>query len=384
MERLPLGVVILGSTGSIGTQALDVIRRMPTRFRVVGLAAGTNVELMEEQIESFRPKVVSLASKEATEKLKSRQIADTEIIDGSSGLQEMVQRDDVDLVLNAIVGAAGIMPTLAAIEAGKDIALANKETLVAAGSVVTAAVKRYGVHLLPVDSEHSAIFQCLQSVNEQYLHKVILTASGGPFRRSTREELERATIQEALAHPTWNMGGKVTIDSATLMNKGLEVIEAHWLFEVSPEHIEVVIHPQSIIHSLVELKDGSILAQLGVADMRLPIQYALTYPERLPTPVSPLCLSTVGSLEFELPDTKRFPCLSLAYAALRAGGTFPTALNAANEVAVEAFLQGHIGFMDIPRLVSNALERHRGVTNPNIQDILAVDASVRKQMVNLM
>ena len=384
VERLALGIVILGSTGSIGTQALDVIHRLPDRFRVIGLAAGSNVNLMEQQIEAFKPRVASLASKQAVEQLRDRGIGNTKILEGLQGLQEMVQRDDVDLVLNAMMGAAGIVPTLTAIEAGKDVALANKETLVAAGSVVMAAVKEHRVRLLPVDSEHSAIFQCLQSVNGHYLHKVILTASGGPFRQSSLEELERATIREALAHPTWSMGGKITIDSATLMNKGLEVIEAHWLFEVPADHIEVVIHPQSIIHSFVELKDGSVLAQLGVADMRLPIQYALTYPERLPTPVPSLSFRTMGNLEFESPDTERFPCLSLAYAALRAGGTFPTVLNAANEVAVEAFLQGRIGFMDIPRLVSDALEQHRGVTNPDIQDVLAVDASIRKQIVNLL
>lgn len=379
---MPLGVVILGSTGSIGTQALDVIGRMPNRLRVVGLAAGSNVELLEQQIEAFRPSVASLASKTAARRLQGKGIPATRIL--HQGLQEMVQRDDVDLVLNAIVGAAGIIPTLAAIEAGKDVALANKETLVAAGSVVMAAVRKHQVRLLPVDSEHSAIFQCLQSVNSQHLHKVILTASGGPFRKSTIEELEAATVESALAHPTWNMGGKITIDSATLMNKGLEVIEARWLFDVPGEHIEVLVHPQSVVHSLVELTDGSVLAQLGVADMRLPIQYALTYPERLVTPVPTLNLSTIGNLEFEPPDTRRFPCLSLAYDALAAGGTFPTALNAANEVAVEAFLKGQIGFMDIPRLLSRVLEQHVGVNDPDLEDILEADASVRARMASLL
>jgi len=382
VNRLSLGIAVLGSTGSIGTQALDVISRMPKRFRVVGLAAGSNAELLGKQIKEFRPIVASLASPTAARQLRAEQVPGTTILDGLNGLREIVERDDVDLVLNAIVGAAGIVPTLAAIKAGKDVALANKETLVAAGSVVMATVKKHQVRLLPVDSEHSAIFQCLQSVNGAYLHKVILTASGGPFRQSTREELEKATVENALAHPTWNMGGKVTIDSATLMNKGLEVIEAHWLFDVPADRIEVVVHPQSIIHSLVELTDGSVLAQLGAADMRLPIQYALTYPERLPSPVPTLNLSSLGSLEFEAPDTERFPCLRLAYAALAAGGTFPTAMNAANEVAVEAFLRGSIGFMDIPRLVGKVLERHTGVKEPDIQDILEVDASVRAQVID--
>jgi 1-deoxy-D-xylulose-5-phosphate reductoisomerase len=383
---LQLGIVILGSTGSIGTQALDVISRMPDRFRVVGLAAGSNVGLLAEQINKFRPKVASLASKEAASRLRNMAIPGTMILDSDShqGLKAMVERDDVQLVLNAIVGAAGILPTLAAIEAGKDVALANKETLVAAGNVVMAAIQKHEVQLLPVDSEHCAIFQCLQSVNGRYLHRVILTASGGPFRQSTKTELERATIKEALAHPTWEMGGKITIDSATLMNKGLEVIEAHWLFDVSADAIDVIVHPQSIIHSLVELDDGSVLAQLGVADMRLPIQYALTYPERLPTPVPTLSLTDVGNLEFEPPDTDRFPCLQLAYDALRAGGTFPAVLNAANEVAVAAFLEGRIGFMDIPRLVNDALEQHSSVAQPDIEDILKVDAAIRKQLMNLL
>ena len=373
-----LGIVILGSTGSIGTQALDVISRMPDRFRVMGLAAGRNVDLLESQIRKFQPAVASLATASAVDELRSRQVPGTEVLSGHTGLEEMVRRDDVHLVLNAIVGADGIAPTLAAIRAGKDVALANKETLVAAGSVIMAAAKEQRVRVLPVDSEHNAIFQCLQSTNGKYLRKIILTASGGPFRQSSLGELEKVTVEQALAHPTWNMGGKVTIDSATLMNKGLEVIEAYWLFAVPAKKIEVVVHPQSIIHSLVELTDGSVLAQLGVADMRLPIQYALTYPERLPSPVRTLSLAEVGNLEFERPDTEGFPCLSLAYKALEAGGTYPTALNAANEVAVEAFLREQIGFMDIPRLVSDALERHRGVSNPDIQDILEIDAAVRR------
>ncbi len=384
MNRLAVGIVILGSTGSIGTQCLDVIRRLPGRFRVVGLAAGSNVGLLAKQVEEFRPKVVSLASSEAAQRLGECSFPDLEILTGPKAMEEMVRREDVDLVLNAVVGAAGILPTLAAIEAGKDVALANKETLVAAGSVVMEAVKEHNVRLLPVDSEHSAIFQCLQGVGDRDLHKVILTASGGPFRESPKEELERVTVEEALAHPTWNMGGKITIDSATLMNKGLEVIEAHWLFQVPPERIEVVIHPQSIIHSLVELTDGSVIAQLGVADMRLPIQYALTFPERLESPVERLSLTDVGRLDFEAPDVDRFPCLRLAYEALVAGGTFPTVLNAANEVAVEAFMQGRIGFTDIPRLIQAALERHRGVMKPDLEDILAADAESREYLVKLL
>ncbi|NLJ86037.1 MAG: 1-deoxy-D-xylulose-5-phosphate reductoisomerase [Firmicutes bacterium] len=373
-----LGVVILGSTGSIGTQTLDVIMSMPERFQVVGLAAGSNVDRLERQIREFKPTVASLADTAAANRLGSRGLEGTTILSGQRGILEMVQRDDVDIVLNAIVGAEGIRPTLAAIEAGKDIALANKETLVAAGSVIMAAVDRYGVRLLPVDSEHSAIFQCLQGANDKHLHKIILTASGGPFRQSSLEKLRQVSVSEALNHPTWDMGGKITIDSATLMNKGLEVIEAHWLFGVPGEQIDVVVHPQSIIHSLVELTDGSVLAQLGVADMRLPIQYALTYPERLPSSVAPLDLATIGKLEFEAPDTKRFPCLELAYDALKMGGTYPTVLNASNEVAVEAFVNGEIGFLDIPRLVRDALDNHQGVSSPSIHEILAADAAVRR------
>lgn len=381
---MSLGIVILGSTGSIGTQALDVIRSMPERFRVVGLAAGSNVGLLKKQIEEFRPKAASLASIEAAHKLQERNLPGLEILTGPNAMEEMVEREDVDLVLNAVVGAAGILPTLAAIRAGKDVALANKETLVAAGNVVMEAVKEHNVRLLPVDSEHSAIFQCLQGVGDRDLHKVILTASGGPFRESTKEELERVTVGEALAHPTWNMGGKITIDSATLMNKGLEVIEAHWLFQVPPERIEVVIHPQSIVHSLVELSDGSVIAQLGVADMRLPIQYALTYPERLNSPAERLSLIEVGRLDFEAPDVERFPCLRLAYEALAVGGTFPTVLNAANEVAVQAFMQGRIGFTDIPRLIESALEQHRGVIKPDLEDILEADREGREYLIKLV
>ena len=381
---MALGIIILGSTGSIGTQALDVVRRMPDRFRVVGLAAGSNVELLAKQIEEFRPKTASLASDQGARRLKERNFPDLEILTGPNAMEEMVKREDVDLVLNAVVGAAGILPTLAAIRAGKDVALANKETLVAAGSVVMDAVREHNVRLLPVDSEHSAIFQCLQGVGDRDLHKVILTASGGPFRENTKDELERVTVEEALAHPTWNMGGKITIDSATLMNKGLEVIEAHWLFQVPPDRIEVVIHPQSIVHSLVELSDGSVIAQLGVADMRLPIQYALTFPERLSSPVERLSLTEVGRLDFEAPDAERFPCLPLAYEALAAGGTFPTVLNAANEVAVQAFMQGRIGFTDIPRLIEAALEQHQGVMKPDLEDILEADAEGREYLFRML
>lgn len=378
---MPTGVVVLGSTGSIGTQALDVIRQFPERFRVIGLAAGRNAARLAEQVREFSPLWAALAdAAAATELQRSLPSGITRVVSGREGLREMVQSDEVDMVLNAIVGAEGILPTLAAIEAGKDIALANKETLVAAGAVIMAAVREHQVRLLPVDSEHSAIFQCLAAGNRQYLQRVLLTASGGPFRRYPRSALEKVTIKEALNHPTWQMGGKITIDSATLMNKGLEVIEAHWLFDVKPENITVVIHPQSIVHSLVELVDGSILAQLGPTDMRLPIQYALTYPERVPSPVQKLSLSQVGRLEFEEPDTERFPCLQLAYEALRAGGSYPAVLNAANEVAVNAFLQGEIGFMDIPRLVRDALEHHTDRDKTDIESILAADSFARQHV----
>ena len=372
------GIVILGSTGSIGTQALDVISRMPDEFQVVGLAAGTNIDLLETQIRQFRPKAASLAAFSLTDELKGRELPEVELLSGQSGLQAMVERDDVDLVLNAVVGSQGIRPTLAAIKAGKDVALANKETLVAAGSIIMQAVKEHNVRILPVDSEHNAIFQCLQGVEDDYLQKIILTASGGPFRKNTAQELEQMTPKQALDHPTWNMGDKVTIDSATLMNKGLEVIEAHWLFGLPGTRIDVVIHPQSIIHSLIELIDGSVLAQLGVPDMRLPIQYALTYPKRSNSPVPLLSLAEIGSLEFEEPDMQRFPCLGLAFDVLKAGGTYPTVLNAANEAAVEAFLKGQIGFMDIPRVVNEVLQGHQNVSEPDLHDILEMDSTARK------
>src|SRR5690606_9940684 len=357
----PKQIAIVGATGSIGRQALDVVRHHPDALRVVALAGGRRVEPMLAQVTESVSHVVMdqpEAARALREALIARGRGDVTVAAGPDALVELVTRPDVDLVLMAMVGARALVPTLAALEAGKDVALATKEVLVAGGPLVMNAAKRGRARLLPVDSEHSAIFQCLQGEAPKAVARLILTASGGPFRDTPLEELQRVTPEQALRHPTWRMGAKVTIDSATLMNKGLEVIEAHWLFGVPLERIDVVVHPQSIVHSCVELVDGSILAHLGPTDMRIPIQYALLYPERAPSPVRRLSLADVGSLTFHAPDRTRFPALDLAYAAARTGGTMPAVLNAANEVAVELFLQGRIGFTDIPRLVEAVMDDH--------------------------
>ena len=357
----PKQIAIVGATGSIGRQALDVVRHHPDALRVVALAGGRRVEPMLAQVTESVSHVVMdqpEAARALREALIARGRGDVTVAAGPDALVELVTHPDVDLVLMAMVGARALVPTLAALEAGKDVALATKEVLVAGGPLVMNAAKRGRARLLPVDSEHSAIFQCLQGEAPKAVARLILTASGGPFRDTPLEELQRVTPEQALRHPTWRMGAKVTIDSATLMNKGLEVIEAHWLFGVPLERIDVVVHPQSIVHSCVELVDGSILAHLGPTDMRIPIQYALLYPERAPSPVRRLSLADVGSLTFHAPDRTRFPALDLAYAAARTGGTMPAVLNAANEVAVELFLQGRIGFTDIPRLVEAVMDDH--------------------------
>jgi len=372
-------IVILGSTGSIGRNALWVAERFPERLQVVGLGAGKNIDLLAEQVRRFRPRVVAVLTSELAGDLRRRLSPDTEIVAGLSGYQQVAALPESELVLSAMVGAAGLVPTLAALRAGKDVALANKETLVMAGDLVTTEVRRHQVTLLPVDSEHSAIFQALTGHRRQDLRRVVLTASGGPFLHADLEELQRVTPAQALAHPNWRMGPKVTIDSATLMNKGFEVIEARWLFDLDLSQIGVAVHPQSIVHSLVEYVDGSVIAQLGIPDMRVPIAYALTHPERLPLDLPPLDLLAVQSLTFLEPDRTRFPCLGLAFAALKAGGTMPAVLNAANEVAVEAFLAGRIPFLAISAVVEETLGQHRSSPAVDVEVVLGADRGAREE-----
>src|SRR3990170_2515851 len=371
----PIRLAVLGSTGSIGRQTLEVVRSLPGRFNVIALAAGGNVTLLEEQVREFRPRYVC-AGREAD------YLMDRVGTRGQAArwaeMEEIAAHPDVDLVVVATVGSAGLEPTLAAVRAGKAVALANKEVLVMAGHIITAEARRHGAELRPVDSEHSAIWQCLWGEERDSVQRIVLTASGGPFRDTPREELARVTAQEALRHPNWQMGQKITVDSATLLNKGLECIEARWLFDVPLDCIEVVLHRESIVHSLVEFRDGSVKAQLGVPDMRLPIQCALTYPERLPgTAVHKLDLKRIGTLNFGIPDMKQFPCLGLALEAGRRGGTYPAVLAAADEVAVQHFLAGHLPFLDIPRAVEDALAAHSGILDPSLDDILAADAWAR-------
>ena len=374
-------IAILGSTGSIGVNALDVVSRHPGELGVVALAAGKNLDVLKEQIERFRPKIVSVIDKEHAGRLRAMlgPAYRTEIFWGDEGVRNVASAHGADLVLSAIVGAAGLVPTLAAIEAGKDIALANKETLVTAGSLVVEKARSKGVRILPVDSEHSAVFQCIEGNSPKSVGRVILTASGGPFLHTAREELGRVRISDALNHPNWKMGRKITIDSATMMNKGLEVIEAHWLFGVAYGRLEVVIHPQSIIHSLVEFVDGSVLAQMGLPDMRGPISYALFYPERTPGGFPAFELSKVGKLEFLPPDLERFPCLRLGYDAGRAGGTMPAVMNAANEVAVNSFLEEKIPYSAIARVIEAVMARHAPVDISSLEVVLSADAWARKE-----
>ncbi|MBD2020483.1 1-deoxy-D-xylulose-5-phosphate reductoisomerase, partial [Leptolyngbya sp. FACHB-36] len=354
-------ISLLGSTGSIGTQTLDIAAQYPDQFRVVGMAAGRNVTLFSQQIRQFRPKLAAICDADKLPELRAA-IADLDpqpiLLAGEDGVIEVARYAEADVVVTGIVGCAGLLPTIAAIEAGKDIALANKETLIAGGPVVLPLIQKHGVKLLPADSEHSAIFQCLQGVPDKGLRKILLTASGGAFRDLPVEKLSQVTVADALKHPNWSMGRKITIDSATLMNKGLEVIEAHFLFGVDYDQIEIVIHPQSIIHSLIELQDTSVLAQLGWADMRLPLLYALSYPERISTNWEPLDLVKIGSLSFRAPDHEKYPCMQLAYAAGRSGGCMPAVLNAANEQAVALFLDERIRFLDIPRLIEQTCDRY--------------------------
>jgi 1-deoxy-D-xylulose-5-phosphate reductoisomerase len=371
-------LAILGSTGSIGVSTLEIVAAHPERFRVTALTAGRNLALLERQVRTFRPELVAVPDAADAERLKLQLGAGApRILAGRDGLISCAADSGAQMVVSAIVGAAGLEPTLAAIEAGIDVALANKETLVAAGEVVMAAVARRGIHLFPVDSEHSAIFQSLAGHRKDDVRRLILTASGGPFRDRSSAELERVTPAAALAHPTWNMGQKITIDSATMMNKGLEVIEAHWLFDLPPDKIAVHIHPESIVHSMVEYVDGAVIAQLGIPDMKTPIALALSWPERLALDLPPLDLCRLGRLHFREPDDDRFPCLALAYRALRCGGTAPAALNAANEAAVEAFLDSRLGFAGIPRVIAAVLDHQAVVPADTLAAVLAADAAAR-------
>lgn len=366
-------IAILGSTGSIGTQTLEIVRNQPD-LQVVSLAAGTNTALMEQQIREFRPRMAAMWSEEAAADLAARVAdIDVKIVSGMDGLLEISTLEEAETLVTAIVGMIGIRPTIAAIEQGKTIALANKETLVTAGHLIMPLAKKHGVSILPVDSEHSAIFQSLHGENRERVSKIILTASGGPFRGRKKEELGAMTIEDALKHPNWSMGKKVTIDSASLVNKGLEVMEARWLFDVPLEQIQVVIHPQSIIHSAVEYVDGGIMAQLGVPDMKLPIQYALFYPDRRPMDTGRVDFFQLGQLTFEKPDTETFRGLALAYRAAEAGGTLPTVFNAANERAVALFLQKKITFLQIPELIESSMEHHRVIDHPDIEQILEAE-----------
>ncbi len=368
-------IAILGSTGSIGVSALEVVEKNPSSLRVLGLAAGRNVGRLKAQVEKFRPAVVAVMDEAHAVELKEGlgRSDRTEILWGMEGYREVATLSGTSLVVSAIVGAAGLLPTLEAIEAGKDIALANKETMVMAGRIVTERARSRGVRILPVDSEHSAIFQCLQGHRRDEVEKIILTASGGPFLGYPAEKMETVTVEEALRHPNWVMGKKITIDSATMMNKGLEVIEAQWLFGAEIDRIEVLIHPQSVIHSMVEYSDGSVIAQLGVPDMKGPIAYALFHPDRCPGGLTRLDLLRVARLEFLPPDFERFPCLRLAYEAGRKGGTMPAVMNAANEVAVCAFIEGRIGFMDIPAVIGKTMALHRVREAASIGDVMEAD-----------
>ena len=370
-------IAILGSTGSIGTQALDVVRHMPEEFSVEVLAANSNVELFAAQVKEFRPKLAVLADEAAYKILREKNLQGVELAGGRQSFIDAATFDGVEIVLTSMSGFAGLEPTLKAIACGKDIALANKETLVVAGELVTKSARAHGVKILPVDSEHGAFFQCLQGEDSRTIEKLLLTASGGPFRGKKRDDLLDATVNEVLAHPTWNMGRKITVDSASLVNKGLEVIEAKFLYGVTYDQIQVVVHPQSIVHSMIEFRDGSIIAQLASTDMRLPIQYALTYPRRLPSPVKHLDFWQMNALTFEKPDMETFRGLKFAYAAGKAGGTLPCTFNAANEVAVNAFLRGQIKFLQIYDVIDNAMTRREVVQNPTLENLLAEDAATR-------
>ncbi len=373
-------VAVLGSTGSIGTQTLDVIAKNPRSFCVEALTCGHNIEEFKKQLRNFSPRLAVTAEERDAREL-AKEFPRIEFSWGMKGIVTAAAETDCDLVLNSLMGMMGLEPTYRAILAGKDIALANKETLVAGGELILSAVEEHGVKLLPVDSEHGAIFQSLQGNEGNPVKQILLTASGGPFRGKTAAELEHVTLEQALAHPQWSMGSKITIDSASLMNKGLEVIEAHWLFGVKPEQILVLVHPQSIVHSMVEYQDRSIIAQLAVPDMRIPISYALSYPQRLENELPSVDFFRLGQLTFERPDLETFPCLQYAYDALAAGGSASVVLNAANEVVVQMFLNGRIRFMEIPKLIHRAMEGHTPVYHLDLEGILEIDRKTRGEVL---
>lgn len=371
-------IAVLGSTGSIGRQTLDVVRRLPDRLRVIGLAARSNADLLAEQALSFGAEAVGLADPAGEQTLQSALGHKIELRLGADALEKIAARADVDTVVVAVAGAVATRATLAALAAGKDVALATKEVLVAAGEVVMSAARLGGGRILPIDSEHSGLWQCLNGEKREDVSRLWLTASGGPFREWTREQLEKATVQDALRHPTWRMGNKITVDSATLMNKGLEAIEARWLFDMPTEKIGIVVHPQSTVHSLVEFQDGSLLAQLGLPDMRLPIEYALLYPERVNADLPRLSPLDLGTLTFEAPDEERFACLRLAREAGAAGGTMPAVMNGANEAAVELFLQGKLGFLGIQEAIERAMRAHKVKEEPSLDQVLIADSWARR------
>jgi 1-deoxy-D-xylulose-5-phosphate reductoisomerase len=378
----PKGVAILGSTGSIGTNTLRVIESFGSEhFRVVALGAGHNVSLLADQIAKHLPEFVSVENEEAAHDLRAqlfeRDVDLPRIITGEAGLVEVATHPQAECVVSATVGAVGFVPTLRALEAGKRVALANKETLVMAGELMTSAAKASHAELLPVDSEHNALHQCLRGEKRSEVRRIVLTASGGPFRTKTKTQMQQSTVSEALRHPTWSMGAKITIDSATLMNKGLEVIEAHWLFGFEPDQIGIVVHPESVVHSMIELVDGSVIAQMGVTDMRHAIQYALTFPDRHTCELPPLDLTSLSALHFEPPDLERFPCIALAYRALREGGTLPAAMNAANEEAVQAFIEERICLTDIPRVIEAVMDNHDTQPASQLSRVLEADESAR-------
>ncbi|MGM1045251.1 MAG: 1-deoxy-D-xylulose-5-phosphate reductoisomerase [Bacillota bacterium] len=376
-------ISVLGSTGSIGTQTLDVVSKYRDQFQIEGLAAGSNVDLLIQQCKEFKPKKISVATKELAERIRPFLPEGTQLFFGREGLIEVAAGTDADIVVTAVVGSMGLPSTLAAIEAGKTIGLANKETLVTAGHLVTALAQAKGVDLIPIDSEHSAIFQCLNGERRQDVEFITITASGGSFRDLNREQLKNVTVEDALKHPNWSMGAKITIDSATMVNKGLEVIEAHWLFGLPYEQIQVLLHPESIIHSFVQYRDSSIIAQLGNPDMRVPIQYALTYPERWPSPSPTLSLAEAGKLQFREMDFERFPCLRLAYECGKMGGTATTVFNAANEMAVARFLRKEISFLQIEAIIEKVLNEHQNTPEPALELIEESDKLARELAARL-
>ncbi len=371
-------IAILGSTGSIGLNTCEVIRRLQDKFEIVGLAARANIKTIVEQAREFHPGIVALADEQKASALKSELNGISTAVTGLEGIKRVAAFAEADMVVSSIVGAAGLIPTIEAIKSGKNIALANKEVLVMAGEIVMRLARENGVKIIPIDSEHSALFQCLEGEKPENVRRIILTASGGPFLNKRIDELDEATPAQALKHPKWDMGNKVTIDSATMMNKGFEVIEAKWFFGIDTSHIEVIIHPQSIIHSMVEFVDGVVMAQLNEPDMKIPIQFALTYPNRIARKSKPFDFSANSQLTFHKPDMKRFPCIDLAYKAAEIGGTMPAVLSAANEVAVDKFLKRHILFTDIPKWIHNAMQTHKVIKNPRIGEILSTDAEIRK------